>query len=116
MDVEIWNHKNTLISHFYFDKSFFLPLHDFFSFCAQFFVNFFSFTIARLPLESQQSIVEFKKVGLTKYRIANIKEKDKKNRPKGLEGSHPEYLRLLYKSMPRRMAAVIASQEGHTKY
>ena len=28
----------------------------------------------------------------------------------------PEYLRQLYESMPRRMAAVIASQGGHTKY
>ena len=50
---------------------------------------FFSFTMAQLPLESQQSIVEFKKVGLTKNRIANIKGKDKKKLPKDLEGSHP---------------------------
>ena len=47
-----------------------------------FMIFFFKFTIARLPLESQQSIVEFKKVGLTKYRIANIKEKGEKKSPK----------------------------------
>ena len=68
----------------------FSSTYDFFSFCVQFFVNFLKFTMAWLPLESQQSIVEVKKVGLNKSRIVNIKEKDKKNRPKGLEDSHPE--------------------------
>ena len=31
-------------------------------------------------------------------------------------GITPEYLQNLYQSMPRRMAAVIEAQGGHTKY
>ena len=47
---------------------------------------------------------------------ATSKEGIKKIARKVWKAVTPEYLRQLYESMPRRMAAVIASQGGHTKY
>ena len=81
------------------------------------------FTMRWLSLGSQQSIVELNMVRFTNNRI---REQDRKERAMPKEGIKeiaqkvwnaiaPEYLRRLYKSMPRRMVAVIASQEGDTK-
>ena len=47
---------------------------------------------------------------------ATSKEVIKKVARKVWRAITPEYLNSLYESMPRRMAAVIVAEEGHTKY
>ena len=47
---------------------------------------------------------------------ATSKEGIKKVARKVWRAITPEYLNSLYESMPRRMAAVIAAEGGHTKY
>ena len=63
-----------------------------------------------------ERIVELKKVDLTNDKIAKVKRGYNKIALKVCKVVTPKYLRRLYESMPRRMAADIASQGGHTTY
>ena len=90
----------------------------FFTFKVRFFLFFstFSFMITQLDLGKKRSIIELRKVGRTNRQIATSKEGIKKVARKVWRAIMPEYLNSLYESMPRRMAAVIVAEEGHTKY
>ena len=47
--------------------------------------------------------------------MRHVEGRAEKNRSQDVENTMPPYLKLLYKSIPRRMKAEIDAKEGHTK-
>ena len=80
-------------------------------------IFFFNFLFCNIPLRLGRKaiIVQLCRVGSTN-RASHIKGKNQESSGKVWRAITPGNLHSLYKSMPRKMAAVIAEGEGHTKY
>ena len=86
-----------------------------FRFCLFFFFSIFLFCDIPFRLGWKAIIIQLCIVGRTN-RASHIKGKNQESSGKVWRAITPGNLHSLYKSMPRRMAAVIAEGEGHTKY
>ena len=84
---------------------------------SKFFLNFFNFSFYDILLRLGQKAIIIEIYTVRRMnRASHVKENNQERSGKVWRAITPENLNSLYKSLPRRMAAVIAEGESHNKY